>query len=691
MNWRLFHQRLRSGQFLSFRLVVGYLVLALFWTFTANSLPLAFTTNPDHQHTLQTLIDLSFVFFSTLVLCWFVIRYRQVRQERELELREMVKHVCSATGEEFFQTLVQSLSLAVDSDYAVVCEFTDGTRQRLQTVSAFAEDKLVDNYQFNLAGTPFGTLLQQGLVCHGDQLRRLYPDDPFAQRLKLDYFAGIPLTASNGDILGMMAIFGENTMQRQVEAETMLQLFALRAAAELERRQAAETIDYISCYDGLTGLPNGGKFKELLIQGLAVARHQKELLAVAILDLDRFKKVNDTLGHALGDQLLKDVSTRLVNCLRRQDTVARLGGDEYLLLLTGLKDKANVKSIAQKIMHCLLPTFALEGLEVQVTASLGIALYPDNGKDAGALVKNADTALNRAKELGRENFQFYSEEMNALSFRQLGMESQLRKGLERSEFFLQYQPQFNVKTGKVAGLEALVRWLHPERGVVSPAEFIPLAEESGLVIPLGKWVLRTACQAARIWLDAGLEMVPVAVNLSARQFQADDMPDLVAAVLQETGLPARYLELEITETVIMQDLEKTIDQLQRLMQLGVTIAVDDFGTGYSSLNYLKRFPIHVLKIDRSFVKDIGKDSDDSAIVGAVIALAHNLKLEVVAEGVETEEQLRFLKERGCEKAQGFLLGYPLLVEEVPEVLGGADESPHWRTPSASDCQSVRGR
>ncbi|MHB1398434.1 MAG: putative bifunctional diguanylate cyclase/phosphodiesterase [Trichloromonadaceae bacterium] len=676
MNWRQFHQVFRSGQFLSFRMVAGYLVLALLWTFTANSLPRAFTANPDHLYTLQNLIDLSFVAFSSMVLCWFVIRYREVTLVRELELREMVRHVCSATGEEFFQTLVQSLSLAVDSDYAVVCEFTDGTRKKVKTVSAVAHGKLIENYQFNICGTPYATLLQEkALVCQGSKLRSHYPDDHFALQRNLDYFAGIPLSASNGDILGMMAIFGQKTLPRQVEAETMLQLFALRAAAELERRQAAETIDYISCYDGLTGLPNGGKFKELLMQGIAVARHQKEFLAVAILDLDRFKKVNDTLGHALGDQLLKDVSERLVHCLRRQDTVARLGGDEFLLLLTGLKDKADVKSIAQKIMKCLLPTFVLDGLELQISASLGIALYPDAGKDAEALVKNADTALNRAKELGRENFQFYSEEMNALSFRQLGMESQLRKGLERSEFFLQYQPQFNVQTGALAGMEALVRWQHPERGVVSPAEFIPLAEETGLVIPLGKWVLRTACQAARDWLDAGLAMVPVAVNLSARQFQADDMPDLVAAVLEETGLAPCYLELEITESAIMQDLEKTIDQLQRLMQLGVTIAIDDFGTGYSSLNYLKRFPIHVLKIDRSFVKDIGRDSDDSAIVGAIIALAHNLKLEVVAEGVETQEQLSFLKERGCQKAQGFLLGYPLLVEEVPALLGETDEMP----------------
>ena len=681
MNWRPLYQSLRSGQFLSYRLVCGYLALALLWTFTANSLPLALSANPAHQHLFQTLIDLSFVFFSTLVLCWVVVRYRQVRQERELELRTMVRHVYSATGEEFFQTLVQSLAMAVDSDYAVVCVLTDGTRQRLETVSAFAENRLIDNYQFNLCGTPFASLLQDGVVCQGDSLRQRYPDDPFAKKLRLDHFAGIPLRASNGDLLGMMAIFGRNAMPRQLEAETMLQLFALRAAAELERRQAAETIDYISCYDRLTGLPNGGKFKEILEQVLVVARHQKELLAVAFLDLDRFKKVNDTLGHALGDQLLKEVSGRLVNCLRRQDTVARLGGDEFLLLLTGLKEKADVKTIAQKIMTCLQPTFTLEGLELQVTASLGLALYPDAGRDAETLVKNADIALNRAKELGRENFQFYSEEMSALTLRQLGLESQLRKGLDRSEFFIQYQPQFNVQTGALAGLEALVRWQHPERGVVSPAEFIPLAEESGLIIPLGKWVLRTVCQRVRNWLDDGYDMVPVAVNLSARQFQAEDMPDLVAGVLLETGLPPRYLELEITETVIMQDLEKTIDQLQRLMQLGVSIAVDDFGTGYSSLNYLKRFPIHVLKIDRSFVKDIGLDGDDSAIVGAVIALAHNLKLEVVAEGVETEFQLDFLRERGCQKAQGFLLGYPLLEQEVVPLLAAA-EMVEWRIPPA---------
>ncbi len=675
MKNRFFHHALHSGQFLSLRLVAVYLGLALLWTFTANSLPLVLTQDAHQQQILQTLIDLSFVFFSTLVLGWFVFHFRRIKLERERELREMVGHVCSATGAKFFQTLVQSLSLGVDADYAIICEFTDGTRQRVRTVAAFGEEQMLDPYEFNLAGTPCETVLYQGMICHCNDLRKLYPQDRFAERLKLDYFAGIPLAAANGEILGLMALFGRHRLQRQVEAETMLQLVALRAAAELERRQAAETIDYISCYDALTGLPNGGKFKELLLQGIATAKHQKELLAVAILDLDRFKKVNDTLGHALGDQLLKDVAARLVGCLRRQDAVARLGGDEFLILLTGIKEKGDVKSIAQKIMRSLQPTFVLDGLELEVSGSLGLALFPDGGKDAEALVKNADTALNRAKELGRGNFQFYSEEMSALSIRQLGMEHQLRKGLERCEFFLQYQPQFDVQTGRLAGLEALVRWQHPERGLVSPVEFISLAEECGLIIPLGKWVLRSACQALRGWLDAGLAAVPVAVNLSARQFQAEDLPELVASVLDETGLAPSFLELEITETVIMQDLEQTIDQLQCLMQLGVKIAVDDFGTGYSSLNYLKRFPIHVLKIDRSFVKDIGRDSDDSAIVSAVIGLAHNLKLEVVAEGVETEEQLQFLRERGCQKAQGFLLGYPLQYEEVPALLGRQRETP----------------
>jgi predicted signal transduction protein with EAL and GGDEF domain len=370
----------------------------------------------------------------------------------------------------------------------------------------------------------------------------------------------------------------------------------------------------------------------------------------------------------LGDLVLKEVAGRLTDGLRKQDIVARFGGDEYMLLLTGLKNAGEAATIAAKIFETLKPSFRFNDVELHIAPSIGITIYPEDGEDAEILVKNADTAMNRAKELGRNSYQFYSPDMNAQSLRRLDLESNLRKALERGELLLHYQPQYDLENEKIIGLESLARWNHPARGLIQPSEFIPMAEETGLIVPIGKWALHTACAQNKAWQNAGLAPVRVAVNLSARQFFQTDLPAYVAGVLKETGLEPDWLELEITESVIMQNFETTIDQLIRLMNLGVQISIDDFGTGYSSLNYLKKLPIHSLKIDRSFVKDIEEDSDNSAIVSAVIAMAHNLKLEVVAEGVETEAQLAFLRLHRCNKIQGYLFSRPLPADEIERLL-----------------------
>ncbi len=387
-----------------------------------------------------------------------------------------------------------------------------------------------------------------------------------------------------------------------------------------------------------------------------------------LIDLDRFKVINDTLGHAIGDRLLQEVAQRLTGCLREGDTVARLGGDEFMLLLPGVEHTKSTIKIVQKILETFKSPFYFNDHELHITTSIGIALYPDDGEDAQTLLKNADTALHRAKEQGRNNYQFYTSTMNATALERLSLEGKLRHALEREEFVVYYQPQVSLSTGQIVGMEALVRWRHPDLGLIPPMKFIPLAEETGLIIPLGFWVLRTACAQNKAWQKAGYPPLRVAVNLSTRLFKQQTFIQVVAQTLHETGLDPDYLELELTEGIIMENIETTITTLKELKKMGVHISVDDFGTGYSSLAYLKRFPIDTLKIDRSFVLDITTDPDDAMIAMLIINVAHHLKLRVIAEGVETKEQLAFLRSHGCDEIQGYLFSRPLPAEEFVRLL-----------------------
>lgn len=435
-----------------------------------------------------------------------------------------------------------------------------------------------------------------------------------------------------------------------------------------ERQRYEEQLEYQANYDALTGLANRNLLADRLKQTLIQAGRSGKAAAVLLLDLDRFKIINDTLGHGHGDELLKTMADRLARCMRTADTVARLGGDEFVIVMLDIARAEDVAQVAKKIIHAVSRPLTVAGQEMVVTASIGISLYPKDGEHEENLLKNADVAMYRVKEQGRNNFQFYAEEMNARAMERLTLETGLRAGLERGEFVLHYQPKVNLTSGQVVGAEALLRWLHPELGMISPAEFIPIAEETGVILPLGEWVLRAVCVQAKAWQEAGLPAITVAGNLSARQFRQENLVAVVRRALDQAGLESRYLELELTESMVMEDPEKASGVLRQLKSIGVKLSLDDFGTGYSSLSYLTRFPIDCLKIDRSFVRDIPINSDDTAIAMTVIAMAHSLKLRVTAEGVETADQLEFLRAQGCGEMQGYYFSRPLPAEEFAELL-----------------------
>lgn len=434
------------------------------------------------------------------------------------------------------------------------------------------------------------------------------------------------------------------------------------------RKKAEEQVHYMAYHDDLTDLANRKLFLEKLLLAVREAKQNGSEFAVMFLDLDRFKVINDIFGHSAGDQLLKVIANRLSCAVTKEATIARLGGDEFTILLPDIEGEKHAERIANNILDVISQPVEIVGRELTISVSIGICTYPKGSRDVEGLMKNADTAMYRAKDTGRNNYQFYTTEMDEQAYERLAMEQDLRKAIERNELLLYYQPQADLITGKIVGIEALLRWKHPVHGMVSPAQFIPLAEETQLIIPIGEWVLRTACKQNKLWQESGFPKLRVAVNLSASQFQHGNLISMVSEVLQETGLEPHYLELEITESIAMQHVDHVIETLKRLSQLGIEISIDDFGTGYSSLNYLKLFPIHRLKIDQSFVHDITTDPLDAAIADSIIAMAHSLGLKVIAEGVETAEQLKHLRQKQCDEMQGYYFSRPLSVEGLQEIL-----------------------
>jgi diguanylate cyclase (GGDEF)-like protein len=430
----------------------------------------------------------------------------------------------------------------------------------------------------------------------------------------------------------------------------------------------AQRVEYLAYHDGLTELPNRSLFSKLLSQSINEAHRYGRQLAVAFLDLDRFKQINDTLGHEAGDQLLREIASRLKECVRESDTVARLGGDEFVVLLPELGDGKYAATVAQKILSVIARPFNLIGHEFRVTASIGIGIYPQDGLDEQTLTKNADIAMYQAKEQGKNNFQFYSEELNANSLERLTLESSLRRALERNEFRIYYQAKRDIGSGRISGMEALLRWEHPDLGTVAPMQFIPVAEETGLILPIGKWVLRTVCLQNIAWQKQGLPHLSVAVNLTPRQFGDENLLEDLTSILTATGMDPHLLELEITESLLIRNVEETLRILTGLKALGIRIAIDDFGIGYSSLATLQRFPLDTIKIDRSFIRDITGTSQDTALADAVIAMGKSLSLTVVAQGVETREQAEFLQTHACDELQGFYFKRPLPADQFTQLL-----------------------
>ncbi|MDX9707122.1 MAG: EAL domain-containing protein, partial [Azospira sp.] len=427
--------------------------------------------------------------------------------------------------------------------------------------------------------------------------------------------------------------------------------------------------------DSLTGLANRSLLHDRINQSILQAKRSGKLVGVLLLDLDRFKLINDGFGHAPADNLLKTVAERLGRCVRETDTVARLGGDEFVVVAGSIDDPESLAGIAAKVLRQLAQPLDIEGKEVFITASIGIATYPRDGEHGEALLRNADVAMYRVKEYGRNSYRFYTPEMNHMALDRLDMEGNLRRALEREEITPFFQPVLSLQSGRIVGAEALARWNHPRIGMIHPAEFITLAEETGLIIPLGERVLRLVCEQIAAWQAAGLPPLRVAINISARQFRQDNLPELLAGILEETGVSGEMLELELTESMVMHDVDNAVSMLRDLKQLGVTLSLDDFGTGYSSLAHLKRFPIDVLKIDRSFVRDIDREADDAAIARAVIAMAHTLGLRVIAEGVETEAQFELLRGYGCDDFQGFLFSRAVPAVEFEQLVRSGRTQP----------------
>ncbi len=451
-----------------------------------------------------------------------------------------------------------------------------------------------------------------------------------------------------------------------------------------DRKLAEERVQFLAFYDALTGLPNRTLLQDRLTKALAGARRRKDKVALLFLDLDRFKDINDSLGHSVGDLLLQEVADRLKKWGREQDTVARLGGDEFLITLTHVKDVPDVAVAAERLMDAMTAGFVVQGHSLNVSCSLGISIFPEHGADCQTLIKNADAAMYGAKDSGRNNFQFFAEDMNANAMERLILENGLRLALDKNELFLEYQPQMDIATGRITGLEALLRWQHPDLGLVPPDRFIRIAENSGLIVPIGEWVVRTACRQARKWQNEGLPAVSIAVNVSAVQFRQASFCEFIRKVLHEAGIAPKYLELELTESLLLANADVTLSVLKELKSMGVTLAIDDFGTGYSSFCYLRQFRVSKLKIDRSFIRDVAVKPDDAAITTAIISMAKSLNLKVIAEGVENEAQMSFLRAHQCDEIQGYYFSKPLAVDKVADKLRGDTPELHARAQAVGE-------
>ncbi|MEW6314390.1 MAG: EAL domain-containing protein [Pseudomonadota bacterium] len=654
------------------------------------------------DNTMLTLLQTMFATVSALLLYGYLHVRSELQRSREVEkkisriaslysaLRATNRAIMRATNRtELFEEVCRIAVEYGQFKMAWIGEVELATRT-IQVVAKAGDDAgytrtlhiSMDSDRAEGRGTS-GTAVREGrhVVCN-DLLAdaSMAPWHGAARKAGFAAVASFPLW-QEGEVVGVMSLYpAQPDFFDQPLIDLLIEMardisFALDNFKREDRRKRAEEtlvarerqLEMLAHYDTLTGLPNRILLQDRVDQALTHASRHNKRVGLLYVDLDRFKNINDSLGHFIGDVLLQAMAQRFRTCIRDEDTISRLGGDEFIVVLpdTNIEGAAHV---AQKILISAGERYEIEGHEMTVTPSIGISIYPEDGRNFDTLFKNADAAMHHAKSNGRNNYQFFTAQMNESALERLTLENGLRRALERGEFLLHYQPQIEIDSGRLLGMEALIRWQHPVLGLVPPGKFIPVAEESGLIVPIGEWVLSEACRQNRAWQEAGLPEFAVAVNLSALQFHQKNLPEKIILALEESGLDASYLELELTESLVMQHAEETITVMQHLKSMNLRLSIDDFGTGYSSLSYLKQLPIDRLKVDRSFVNDVASNPDDAAIVRAVISMAHNLRLRVIAEGVETEEQLAFLKSEGCDEMQGYYYSKPMPAADVAEFL-----------------------
>ncbi|WP_305044006.1 putative bifunctional diguanylate cyclase/phosphodiesterase [Geoalkalibacter sp.] len=644
---------------MALKISCGYLALGLLWILLSDRLLAALVADPHTLTRLQTFKGLIFILITFVLL--FILLWHQFNRLRRAEeqIALVAQGVSSSVGDAFFTSLVAYLAQVLETDCALVATIDENEANQVQTIALWRDGAIRDNIGYSLEGSPCGALRGKEICwCPKNVRSKQKPGHPLCQ-MDVDSCLAMGLRDAEQRLIGVIMVLSRGPMEQRRTAESLLRIFATRAAAELERKAAERKIAHMAFFDPLTDLPNQQRFREEFETALMHARRRQASLALVYFDFDRFKTIVRTLGHLYGQWVLRQTATKLKENLRPGEIFAHLGGDEFGLVLPDVASTADVRGAIERVLNPLKAPMNIVGHELYVTASVGVALFPHDGEDAETLLRHADVAMSRAKAMGRNNVQFYTPEMSRRSFQALVLENRLHRAMERNEFMLLYQPQLDLAGGTLSGMEALICWKQEGRSTFSPSEFIPLAEETGLIDPLGEWILFTACRQNRDWQKAGLPPQRVAVNVSARQFFQRDIAALVARVLKETGLDPEWLALEITESILFQDIAETTVTLEKLRDLGVHLVIDDFGTGYSSLTYLKNFPMGTLKIDQSFIAGIPGEQGACTITTAVIAMAHHLRMTVVAEGVESEDQKKFLERAGCEKIQGFLYSAPL--------------------------------
>jgi diguanylate cyclase (GGDEF)-like protein/PAS domain S-box-containing protein len=575
----------------------------------------------------------------------------------------------SSDVEDVLSRAVELVTVALKADYCNVLELDESGKQLLIKAASGWPSEIMTRRTVPIrpgGRIEFVLSRREPLIIEDLSKDERFPGSPL---LRLGVLSGIQVP-----ILGTAGTFGILSAHARTERyfgqddASFLQSVANILAVAIERKSAEERLERLAQFDSLTGLPNRHLFHDRLLKTVAHARRSGAPMAVLFIDLDRFKLVNDTQGHSAGDKLLKEAAARLSQCVRSGDTVGRFGGDEFGAIVSDLAKPGDAGVVAQKVLDALAQPFKLDAYDTYVSASIGITLFPADGDNPESLVMNADTAMYRAKEQGRNTYQYFTREMNERALARVRMEAALRRAIDHKEFLLHYQPKVNLQTRLICGFEALLRWQHPDKGLVLPGEFVSVLEDTGLIVTVGEWVLREVCEQIQAWQRAGLAVTPVTVNVSARQFQQKDFESIVRRILREAGLDPSLVQFELTESLLMSDPEGAARTLRGLKDSGVKISVDDFGTGYSSLAYLKRFPIDALKIDHSFIRDITTDPEDAMITLAIIGLAHSLRLKVVAEGVETQQQLELLAANGCDEIQGYYFSVPTTAEECAKMM-----------------------